>query len=181
MSLIDFAELAVKTCRKLGADEVEVFVQNQQVVEVVLERAEIQNERFKTQSGIGIRVIKDKRLGFAFASKLSKESIEETCKTAVSLAKVSVPNPEWVSLPTKERLPKTPEGIYDPEIANISGEKMLNLVINAYDAAKGYDKRVDIDDGKFSAILNEIAVANSNGVEAQEKTTRMEGYLVCVA
>ncbi|MEM3875168.1 MAG: TldD/PmbA family protein [Candidatus Bathyarchaeia archaeon] len=181
MSLLDFAELAVKTCRKLGADEAEAFIQNQQIVEVVLERAEIQNERFKTQSGIGIRVIKDKRLGFAFASKLSKESIEETCKTAVSLAKVSVPNPEWVSLPTKERLPKTPEGIYDPEIANISGEKMLSLVINAYDAAKGYDKRVDIDDGKFSAILNEIAVANSHGVEAQEKTTRIEGYLVCVA
>jgi len=86
-----------------------------------------------------------------------------------------VPNPEWVSLPSKERLPKTPEGIFDPEIANISGDKMLNLVINAYDAAKGYDKRVDIDNGKFSAILNEIAVANSHGVEAQEKTTPYRG------
>ncbi|MEM2336859.1 MAG: DNA gyrase modulator [Candidatus Bathyarchaeia archaeon] len=181
MSLLNFAELAVKVCQKLGADEAEAFVQNQQIVEVVLERAEIQNERFKTQSGIGIRIIKDKKLGFAFASKLSKESIEETCKAAISLAKFSVPNPEWVSLPTKERLPKTPKGIFDPEIANISADKMLSLVINAYDAAKGYDKRVDIDDGKFSAILNEIAVANSHGVEVQEKTTRIEGYLVCVA
>ncbi|MEM3153748.1 MAG: TldD/PmbA family protein, partial [Candidatus Bathyarchaeia archaeon] len=181
MSLLDFAELAVKTCERIGADEAEAFVQNQQIVEVVLERGEIQNERFKTQSGIGIRVIKDRKLGFAFASKLSKESVEETCRAAISLAKVSVPNPEWVSLPTKERLPKTPKGIFDPEIANISGEKMLNLVINAYDAAKGYDRRVDIDDGKFSAILNQIAVANSHGVEAEEKTTRMEGYLVCVA
>ncbi|MEM4713417.1 MAG: TldD/PmbA family protein, partial [Candidatus Bathyarchaeia archaeon] len=181
MSILDFAELAVKTCQKLGADEAEAFVQNQQIVEVVLERAEIQNERFKTQSGIGIRIIKDKKLGFAFASKLSKESIEDTCKAAISLAKVSAPNPEWVSLPTKERLPKTPEGIFDTEIANINGDKMLNLVINAYDAAKGYDKRVDIDDGKFSAILNEIAVVNSHGVEAQEKTTRIEGYLVCMA
>jgi len=181
MSLLNFAELAVKTCQKLGADETEAFIQSQQIVEVVLERAEIQNERFKTQSGVGIRVIKDKKLGFAFASKLSKESIEETCKVAISLAKASVPNPEWVSLPSKERLPKTPEGIFDPEIANISGDEMLNLVINAYDAAKGYDKRVDIDDGKFSAILNEIVVANSHEVEAQEKTTRIEGYLVCVA
>ena len=181
MSLLNFAELAVKTCQKLGADEAEAFIQNQQIVEVVLERAEIQNERFKTQSGIGIRVIKDKKLGFAFASKLSKESIEETCKAALNLAKVSVPNPEWVSLPTKERLPKTPEGIFDPEIANISGDKMLNLVIHAYDEAKGYDKRVDIDDGKFSAILNQIAVSNTHGVEAEEKVTRIEGYLVCVA
>jgi PmbA protein len=181
MSLLDLAESAVKTCQRLGADEAEAFIQNQQIVEVVLERAEIQNERFKTQSGIGIRVIKNKKLGFAFASKLSKESIEETCKAAVNLARISMPNPEWVSLPSKERIPKTPEGIFDPEIANISADKMLNLVIQAYDMAKGYDKRVDIDDGKFSAILNEIAVSNSQGVEAQEKTTRIEGYLVCVA
>ncbi len=181
MSLLDFAELTIKACERIGADEAEAFFQNQQVVEVVLERGEIQNERFKTQSGIGVRVIKDKKLGFAFASKLSKESVEETCRAAISLAKVSVPNPEWVSLPTKERLPKTSGGIFDPEIVNISGEKMLNLVINAYDAAKGYDRRVDIDDGKFSAILNQIAVANSHGVEAEEKTTRIEGYLVCVA
>ncbi|MBS7620916.1 TldD/PmbA family protein [Candidatus Bathyarchaeota archaeon] len=181
MSLLHFASLAVNTCQKLGTDEAEAFVQNQQIVEVVLERAEIQNERFKTQSGIGIRVIKDKKLGFAFASKLSRESIKNTCKAAISLAKVSVPNPEWVSLPAKDKFPKTPEGIFDPEIASISGDEMLNLVIDAYDAAKGYDKRVDIDDGKFSAILNEIAIANSHGVEAQEKTTRIEGYLVCVA
>jgi PmbA protein len=181
MSILNLAELAVKTCQKLGADEAEAFIQNQQIVEVVLERAEIQNERFKTQSGIGIRVMKDKKLGFAFASKLSKESIEKTCKAAVSLAKVSVSNPEWVSLLTKERLPKTPEGIFDPEIADISGDKMLNLVIQAYDEAKGYDKRVEIDDGKFSAILSEIAVSNSHEVGAEEKTTRMEGYLVCVA
>ncbi len=181
MNMIEFADLAVKKCRKLGADEAEAFVQNQQTVEVVLERAEIQNERFKTHSGIGIRAIRDKKLGFAFASHLSKESIEEACKAAISLADVSTPNPEWVSLPVREKLPKTPEGVFDPEIANMSGSKMLNLVIRAYDEAKHFDKRVVIDDGKFSAILTEMAISNSNGVEAQEKTTRIEGYLICVA
>ncbi|MEM2780815.1 MAG: TldD/PmbA family protein [Candidatus Bathyarchaeia archaeon] len=181
MSLLDFANLAIKTCQKLGADEAEAFVQSQEQVEIVLERAEIQNERVKTQSGIGIRVIKDRKLGFAYASKLSKENIENACKAALSLAKVSVSNPEWVSLPTKERLPKTPEGIFDPEIAYISGEEMLKIALRAYNEAKGYDKRVEIDDGKFSAVFNEIAVSNSHGVEAQGRTTTIGGYLVCVA
>lgn len=181
MSLLNFANLAVKTCQKLGADEAEAFVQNQEQAEIVLERAEIQNERFKIQSGIGVRVIKDKKLGFAYASKLSKEDIEKTCKAALSLAKVSVPNPEWVSLPTREKLPKTPSGIFDPEIADISCEEMLKIALRAYNEAKGYDKRVEIDDGKFSAVLNEIAVSNSHGVEAQGKTTLIWGYIVCIA
>jgi len=40
ISPLNFAELAIKTCQKLGADETEAFIQNQQIVEVVLERAE---------------------------------------------------------------------------------------------------------------------------------------------
>jgi len=181
MNLTDLTNLAIKYCEKLGADEAEAFAENLKTTEVVLERAEIQNERVKTQSGIGIRIIKDKKLGFAFASKLAKDSIEEACRNAQSLANVSIPNPDWVSLPTPAKLPKSPAGIFDEEIASITGDEVLNVSMLAYDAAKGYDKRVDIDDGKFSAIATEVAISNSHGVEAEEKTTLLEGYLVCVA
>jgi len=181
MNLTEFTNLAVKYSEKMGADEAEAFAQNLKTTEVVLERAEIQNERVKTQSGIGIRVIKDKKLGFAFASKLSKISIEEACRNAQSLANVSIPNPDWVSLPKPAKLPKTPAGIFDAEIATVSGDEVLNLTMLAYDAAKGYDKRVDIDDGKFSATSTKVAISNTHGLEAEEKTTLLEGYLICMA
>lgn len=181
MKLTDFANLAVTYCEKIGADEAEAFAQNQRIIEVVLERAEIQNERVKTQRGIGIRIIKDKKLGFAFASTLSKTDIEEACRRAQSLANVSIPNPDWVSLPTPAKLPKPPAEIFDTEIANMGGEEVLDLAMLAYDEAKGYDKRVDIDDGKFSAILNEVAISNSHGVETEGRTSLLNGYLICVA
>jgi len=181
MSLTDFTRLALKHCEKAGADEAEAFVQSQQTIEVVLERAEIQSERIKTQRGIGIRIIKDKKLGFVFSSTLSRSTIEEACRNAQSLANVSIPNPDWVSLPTPAKLPKSPSGIYDEETANMGGNEVLKLAMRAYDEAKGYDKRVDIDDGKFSIFLNEVAISNSHGVEAEEKTTLLQGYIICVA
>jgi len=181
MNLTDLTELAVKYCEKFGADEAEAFAQNQQIVEVVLERAEIQNERVKTQRGIGIRFIKDKKLGFTFTSTLSKANIEETCRNAKSLANVSLPNPDWFSLPTPAKLPKPPAGIFDVETVSMGGNEVLNLTMRAYDAVKGYDKRVSIDDGKFSLVLNEISISNSHGVEVEEKTTLLNGYLVCMA
>ena len=181
MNLTDLAKSAVKYCKKLGADEAEAFAQSQQIIEVVLERAEIQNERVKTQSGIGIRVIKDKKLGFAFASTLSKVSIEEACRNAQSLANVSIPNPGWVSLPAPAKLPKPPTGIFDAEAAGMGGDEVLNLVMRAYDEAKGYDERVAIADGKFSVVLTEAVISNSLGVEAEEKTTLLSGYLICIA
>jgi len=181
MNLKDFTELAVKYSEKLDADEAEAFAQNQQIIEVVIERAEIQSERVKIHRGIGIRLIKGKKLGFAFASTLSEANIKEACRNAQSLANVSIPNPDWVSLPTQAKLPKPPIGIFDKEIADISGAEVLRLALRAYEEAKGYDKRVAIDEGKFSAILNEVAISNSHGVEAGERTTLQDGYLICMA
>jgi len=181
MSLAEYARLAIKYCEKTGVDEAEAFVQAQQTIEVVLERAEIQSERVKTQQGIGIRVIKNKKLGFAFASTLSKASIEEACRNAQSLANVSMPNPDWVSLPTPSKLPKTPSGLYDEETAVAGGDEILELAMVSYDAAKNYDKRVEIDDGKFSAFVTDIAISNSHGIDVEEKTTLLEGYLICMA
>jgi len=181
MSLAELTRSAIKYSEKIGVDEVEAFAQSLQIIEIVLERAEIQSERVKTQCGIGIRIIKDKKLGFAFTSALSKSRIEESCRNAKSLANVSISNPDWVSLPTPAKLPKPPSGIYDEETASMGGDEVLNLAKQAYDAAKGYDKRVDIDDGKFSVILNDVAISNSHGVEAEEKTTLLEGFLICMA
>lgn len=181
MSVRELTELAVKYCEKMGVDEAEAFAQSQQAIEVVLERAEIQSERVKTQQGIGIRIIKDKKLGFAFTSTLSKPNIEKSCQNAKSLANVSIPNPEWVSLPSPAKLPKAPSGIYDGETASLGGDGVLKLVMRAYDEAKGYDKRVDIDDGKFSLVSAEVAISNSHGVEVDERTTLLEGFLICMA
>jgi PmbA protein len=181
MRLAEYTLQAVKYCEGLGVDEVEAFAQSVRISEVVIERAEIQNERVKTHSGIGMRIIKKKKLGFAFTSVLSKESIEQACRNANSLANVSLPNPDWVSLPIATKFPKTPAGMFDTETAEMGSDGVLKLAMKAYDEANACDKRVTIDDGKFSAVRGEAAVTNSHGVEADGKGTLLSGYLACVA
>jgi len=181
MSLQTVAHSAVKNCEKLGADEAEAYAQRTRTVEVVLERGEMQSERVKIHQGIGVRFIKEKRLGFAFSSDLSKDSVQTACKNAMKLSKTSISNPEWVSLPTKEKLPKAPTGIFDSKVAALSASNVLDLAMRAYDAVKEYDKRAAIDDGKFSALVTEIAISNSHGVETAEKSTLLSGSMACMA
>jgi PmbA protein len=180
MSLQASAQSAVKTCEKLGADEVEAFAQKQRTVEVVLERGEIQSERVKVHQGIGIRFIKDKKLGFAFSSDLSKGSVQTTCRNASILSKTSISNPDWVSLSTPRKVPKV-IGIYDKEVAAFNSEDVLSLAKRAYKAVKEYDKRAFIDDGKFTVTTTEVAISNSHGINLAEKSTFLYCYLVCVA
>jgi PmbA protein len=181
MRLTKYTGLAVKCCERLGVDEAEAFAQSVQTSEVVIERAEIQNERVKTQRGIGIRVIKKKNLGFAFTSVLSRESIEQACRNANSLANISLANPDWISLPIVTKLPRTPAGTFDAETADMSANEVLKLAMKACDGAKACDKRVTIDDGKFSVVSGESAVTNSHDVEADGNDTLLSGYLICVA
>jgi len=181
ISLIEAADLAVKECEKMGADESEGFVKKQQTIEVVLERGEIQNERAKTQQGIGIRVIKNKKLGFAFASTLNRRIIRKTCKDAFKLAKISPENPDWISLPQPKRIPPAPEGLYDDHLANLTPDEVLNIAIEGYDAVKKTDPRVSIDDGKLSLFIVEVAISNSHGINLEGRGTVASFFLVCVA
>lgn len=181
MSLQVATDWAVRNCEKLCADEAEAYLQRTRTVEIVLERGEIQSERVKVNQGIGIRFIKDKRLGFAFTSDLSRQSVASTCKIAMKLAKTSLPDPDWVSLPTTTKLPKTPSGIFDRKVAALGGPEVLGLSIRACDAVKEYGRNVVIDDGKFSSLAIEIAVSNSHGIKATEKTTLLYSYLLCSA
>ncbi len=180
-SLLDAAELAVRECKDLGADEAEGFVQTQRIVEIILERGEIQSERTKTQRGIGVRVIKDKRLGFAYASTLNRRIVRETCKNAFKLAEASPKNPDWVSLPLPKKIPPTPEGLYDDDLANLTPDEILSMAIEGYDAVKRVDPRVSIDSGKLSVFLMEVAISNSHGVSLEGKGTAASFFLVCMA
>ena len=180
MSLQASTQFAVKTCEKLGADEAEAFAQKQRTVEIVLERGEIQNERVKVHQGMGVRFIKDKKLGFAFSSSISEKSIQTTCRNASVLSKTSIPNPDWVSLSTPTKVPKV-IGIYDKEVAAFNSEDVLGLAKRAYKAVKDYDKRAFIDDGKFTVTSTEVAISNSHGIDLAEKSTFLDCYLICVA
>lgn len=179
--MIEIAESAVRSSKKLGVDEAEGFVQRQRVIEIVLERGEIQSERMKIRRGIGIRVIKDKRMGFAFASMLDQQTIQETCRDASKLASVSPRNPDWVSLPLPEKIPPAPEGLYDENLADLTLDEALNMVLEGYEAAKEVDSRVSIDEGKLTVSSTEVAISNSHGISLYSEGTFISFYLICVA
>ena len=181
MELIDAADVSVKICERLGADEAEAFTRNQRVVEVVLERGEIQSERSKTQRGIGVRLIKDKKLGFTYSSVLSRDVIEKICRNAMKLAKMSPSNPDWVSLPIPKKILPTPDGIYDEKVASLSSEDILDLVVQGYDGVKMTDSRASIEEGKFSSYTVKVAIANSHGINLEGTGTALTFYLLCVA
>ena len=177
--LLSVCNLAVEMGAQLGADEVEAFAVSSVSRTVALERNDVKIGKSQTLSGIGIRVFVNGGLGFASVNDLSKDEVGEAAKRAVSLAK-QAPSDPYNQLPERKEL-KRVDGLYDPSSEEFETADALELATRMLRAAKDYDTRVTVDSGMFIADVGEAAVANSNGVEASEKSSSYICYILGMA
>ncbi len=179
-TLREFTEQAQQESLKLGASEADIFAEASQLTEVYIERNEIQSEREKINEGLGIRCLIGKQLGFAYTTLLSTGEIEATANLAYRIAKSANPNPDWVELPNPTRFPGV-EGIYDPRVSSLDVDDAVKIALKGLDAARSYDKRVNVDAGKLGAASSQVYLSNSHGVEGNERSTEIYLYLVTLA
>ena len=86
-NLHELAEYVVKYGLSLGADQVEAYTLYGSAKSVQVERGAIRRFTDISNSGLGIRIIKNKSLGMASTTIFTKESIENSVKSAYELLK----------------------------------------------------------------------------------------------
>jgi PmbA protein len=177
--LLSIADTGVKKGLDLGADEIEVLLLRGESTEVALENNDIHIGRTDVRSGTGIRVFRNKGLGFASSNSVEEKDIFEAIKRALQLAGHAPPEP-WNQLPDKAPL-KAVGGLYDPESEGFGTDNALQLASEMLNIAKDFDRRITIDTGTFSAQRSEEAIANSRGVQAEEKTSSFLWFIMGMA
>jgi PmbA protein len=175
--LLEIAENAVKLAEKLGASQAEAYVGQSRAFAIEAENSAIRNAEEKHDAGIGVRSVIDKKIGFAFVTTLSQDDIHETVTRSVKLAKASIPDPDFVSLPSCDNTYPTVKGLYDKKIAELPSEVIADVIIRTIDSSKqALDKRrYAISAGvQSSSGLN--AVVNSLGISFSEARTSILLY-----
>ncbi|MHA2357632.1 MAG: TldD/PmbA family protein [Candidatus Heimdallarchaeaceae archaeon] len=175
IDLHNLADKMIITGLNLGADQVEVYALYGAVRGVQLERGSIRRFTDTSNSGLGIRVIKDKSLGMSSTTIFTPESIEETVKSAYSLAKISPADPNFDSLPDDTSSSPEIPGRFDKAIINLSVEGFTEIILEAIKEAN-----VDEDaviSGNFSAGSGERFILNSQGIDRYSSQTSVSGYI----
>jgi len=166
--LVSIGEHAVQVALKnVKADTVEVYLQQGSYITVNIERESISSASTGFESGIGIRVVKNRATGFACSNILNKRVIQSTIKAAVSLANHS-PAEKFNSIP--DNVPtNTPKitGLYDPEIENFTVEMALGKTIELLDEIKE-EKKAFCESGGFAASSGQRVVVSSTGTLKDE-------------
>jgi PmbA protein len=183
MTVDIFAALAgdvVEKAHKLGADQSEAFIIKSKELSIDVRDNSVETLKLAEDRGLGVRVFKGNRIGFAFTSDLQKEAVDKTIRQALANSDKTSPD-EFNTMPGQ--IASYAElNLYDPEIQKVSTEEKIEIAKKIEKIARGMDKRVTITErSSFFDAEYEVSLANSLGVSAGYKGAYCGCYAEVVA
>ena len=164
-------EDVIRQAVKYGAHEAEAFIETVREFNVNVRRGGVETLQQSVSRGLGLRVFIDRQLGFAHTSDLSPESLEDTVKKTVELAKMTEGKP-WQGLPDFEPRPVPDLDLFDPELAAVPDEKKIALAREVERIALAQDERIkNTEGGSFSDAERQAGLFNSKGISYIFKET----------
>ncbi|MDI6731939.1 MAG: TldD/PmbA family protein, partial [Candidatus Margulisbacteria bacterium] len=174
-------EILEKIKRK-GADQAEVYFSSSSALKIDVIDQKVESIDKITDIGIGIRIIKDKKLGFAFTSEFDETILGHTTDWAINNANNSAADENWC-MPEKS-LEHRGQGIelFDEKIASTTITQKTELALKIEEAAHKYDKRVKkTEKVTYSDSEQAIWIVNSNGLDAQYKSNHCGAIAMVMA
>ncbi|MHA2159037.1 MAG: TldD/PmbA family protein [Candidatus Thorarchaeota archaeon] len=175
--LMELGEKAIKMAEKLGADQAEAYVGQSSAFVIDVENSAIKSAEEQRDSGIGVRTIVDKKIGFAYVTTIYEDDIEEAVSKSYALAKASIPDPKFVSLPATNSAYPEVKGLFDKAIKDFSPDAAAEYIIRVIDASKQVlEGREYAIEGGIQTSSGTSAVVNSLGVAKSAARTSITLY-----
>ena len=183
---MDYRELAKKLvhrAKKKGAREAEAFLEIGRQSSCRVREGEIEDLTEATSKGVGLRVISNQRLGFAYTSNFDPDTLNQFVDRALQLAQAAAPN-RLNGLPSPKDLAHRSEAgeLFDPEVASLPSDWKIKASLEIERAGKAVDPRITTFDSVGAGdSVSEVVVATSGGLVDAYSGTYAFLYAVPVA
>ena len=170
---------AVELATAAGADEAEAFAVEGRLVNVELQKNDIQIAKSMSGKGLGIRVFKNRSLGFAYVNSFDEPSMAESVERAIGISSAA-PSDEHNGLP--EPMPiEFVDRLYDESAERYGVGEAVEQSLAMLGTARDYDPRVTVDGGGLFADVGSKAVVSTRGVRAVERGSLFYCYIMGMA
>jgi predicted Zn-dependent protease len=171
------AERAVGLAQAAGADEVEAVVSADEARLTRFANSEIHQNVAEIDESLNLRVAIGRRVGVASSNRLDDEGLRRLAETAVAIARNSAELEDWAGLPEPTPIREIPTAWSDGTAGSTPEQRAdgVRAVIAAADAAgvRAF--------GSFSTASEQLAVANSKGIRAEQRRTTSQLLTVMMA
>lgn len=170
--LVIIAKKAVDAGMDAGV-QCEAFVQKARHTSITVEGGNVTFGSMDGDYGIGLRVIKDRRTGYAYCSAAT---IDFGLKQAIAATRFGKPG-DYAFHSDKDYAGE--RSLFDNRIASLVPEDGISLARDMMEGAS-YDKRALPSRGGIGFGTVSMAVANSNGVAAYDEGTMISGSIMSI-
>jgi PmbA protein len=163
-----------------GGEGVEAFAQQSTRTEVNAFEGEVERLTSASSSGLGVRVVRQGRLGYAYTADLSDEGLRQCLAEARANLEVSTEDPGNVLPDAAEHQPL--DGVFDPEQVDIAPERKVALALDLEARTRAADPKVSkVETAQYGDVVSTVALASSKGVTGSFSLTRAWCFAVALA
>ena len=155
----------VKRTLENKCDAYEIFIDETNTIELDSLKDELNFAKEEIELGLGVRVIKDNRQGFAFTSDMNQ--IEQTSLKAVENTKLTKTDENYAFAEVGNV--KDVSKVYDKRFDDLSVDESVEFLKDAIAVAR--DSGCEVTGSGFSASGGRSLIVNSNGVSIENKGT----------
>lgn len=160
-------EIADKAKRAVEneCDSYEIYIDESRLIELDSKQDELNFAKEEIEQGVGIRVIKDNKVGFAFTSNLDK--IAETGMRAIENTKLNKKDENY-AFAEVEKVSDVKK-VYDNKFNDLDLNESVEFLKNVITTAT--DSGCEVTGSGFSASEGRSLILNSNGVSIEDEGT----------
>lgn len=145
-------------------DEAEVYINTVRHLQIDVLDGKIESLDNVTEGGLSLRVIKDKKMGFAYTADFDEHSIEQTLNTALSNMKDS-PHDPYFGFP-EPRAQNSKISFNEKEIQAIKLSDKVAFAMEMEKVAFSSDKRIKRSEKiSYQDSHSSVVIMNSKGVD----------------
>ena len=158
-------------------EHIEAYVSRDAETDIRVYEGQVEHFVAAQTEGVGIRVIRDGRTGFAYAGVLDESAVAEVLAEARDNVQFGTPD-EWAGLAEPDGVEVIEQDLWSEALADYSTDGKIALAKELERLTLGVDSRIRVDDANYADVAAESAVATTTGIR---RTGRENGCYVVVS
>ena len=167
--LLDIAEQVIS--RALEGEEVEAVVVHERETEIRGYEGQVESLTAAESQGIGVRVVRDDKQGFAYAGSLEEDAVVEVLAEARDNVDFATPD-EYSGLAKPDGVQVADLDLYWPELVEYPTDAKVSMALELERLTSQGDTRITgVESAEYSDTITEAAVVTTTGIRTTSRET----------
>jgi PmbA protein len=158
-------------------EAIEAYAARGSETDIRVYQGEVEHFVSAQSEGIGIRVIRDGRTGFAYAGVLDATAVAEVLAEARDNVEFGSSD-EWAALAEPDGVEVVPQPLWNEALAAYATERKIELAKELERLTSAADSRVRVEESNYADAASESAVATTTGIR---RASRENGCYVSIS